>query len=191
LSVVPLGGQAEICGAVIESDPTTSPGVVLDTLGINGARLTTPLAWDETSWVTELSRRKPALVVVEYGTNEASDADIVADAFSANLRTLLARARAASPDADCLVLGPTDRTDQPDTIPKVRRALADAARDSLCMFWDTYTVMGGQGANRAWFIRNPPRAASDGVHLTPRGYRDLGARLARDLLARYMAYASR
>ena len=45
LSVTPTAGDPQLCGVVMESDPKVQPGVVLDTLGINGARLATPLAW--------------------------------------------------------------------------------------------------------------------------------------------------
>jgi lysophospholipase L1-like esterase len=185
LKVAPLGGQPLLCGVRIETDPATQPGVVLDTLGINGARLITPLAWDEDAWVKELARRPPALVVVEYGTNESGDHTIHREVFAQNLEKLLARVRRAAPSSDCLVLAPTDRADTEETTPLVRDALRDAARASECRFWDTYTVMGGKGSIAAWRAQSPPRAAKDGVHLTPRGYKELGDKLAADVLAGY------
>jgi hypothetical protein len=71
--VAVMGGAPELCGLVAEGDPQAQAGVVLDTLGINGARFSTPLAWNEASWASELARRDPDLVVLEYGTNELSD----------------------------------------------------------------------------------------------------------------------
>jgi len=159
--------------------------VVLDTLGINGARLTTPLAWSEPEWVAELSRRPPALVIVEYGTNESGDYAIKADRYVENLRVLMARVRAASPEADCLVLAPTDRADTLEKTPLVRDALRDAARASGCGFWDTYEIMGGKASIVAWRAESPPRAGPDGVHLNARGYRELGDKLTADVLAGY------
>jgi lysophospholipase L1-like esterase len=185
LSALPLGGQAQLCGVTIETDPAAHPGVVLDTLGINGARLTTPLAWDEAAWVAELGRRPPALVILEYGTNECGDTVVDPARYLANLRALVGRVRKASPACDCAVLAPTDRADTPDRTPQVRDALRDAAQATGCMFWDTYTVMGGKGAIAAWREETPPRAAPDGVHLLARGYRELGEKLAADLLASY------
>jgi lysophospholipase L1-like esterase len=185
LKVKPSGGQPGLCGVTIETDPRTQPGVVLDTLGINGARLTTPLAWDEAAWVAELARRPPLLTVIEYGTNEASDHTIVADRYVDNLRKVMARVHKASPGCDCLVLGPTDRNDTPERTPMVRDALRKAAQASGCRFWDTYEVMGGQGSIARWRIESPPRAGPDGVHLHPRGYKYLGDLLAKDVLAGY------
>jgi lysophospholipase L1-like esterase len=185
MRIVPLGGQPGFCGVTIETDPATSPGVVLDTLGINGARLATPLAWNEPAWVTELSRRAPNLVILEYGTNESSDHTIRSETYVEHLRRLMARVHTAASDCDCLVLAPTDRADTLDRTPLVRDALRDAARASGCGFWDTYTVMGGRGSIVAWHAESPPRAGADGVHLTPRGYKGLGDRLAADVLAGY------
>jgi lysophospholipase L1-like esterase len=182
---MPVGGQPGFCGVTVETDPGTRPGVVLDTLGINGARLTTPLAWDDAAWVAELSRRPPALVVVEYGTNESGDLTINPARYVANLQKLLARVHDAAPACDCLVLAPTDRADTEERTPLVRDALREAARASTCMFWDTYEVMGGKGSITAWHAETPPRAGPDGVHLHARGYRELGEKLAKEVLAGY------
>jgi lysophospholipase L1-like esterase len=185
LKILPLGGAPGFCGVIIETDPATSPGVVLDTLGINGARLATPLAWNEPAWVAELSRRAPSLVILEYGTNESGDHTIRGEVYVEHLQRLMARVHAAASDCDCLVLAPTDRADTLDRTPLVRDALRDAARASGCGFWDTYTVMGGRASIVAWHAESPPRAGADGVHLTPRGYKDLGDHLAADVLAGY------
>jgi hypothetical protein len=115
LSVTPTAGFPSLCGVVVESDPKVQPGVVLDTLGINGARLATPLAWNEASWVSEMTRRAPSLVILEYGTNESGDHSIKPASYLANLGKVMARVRKASPSCDCLVLAPTDRCGGSDT----------------------------------------------------------------------------
>ena len=61
----------------------------------------------------------------------------------------------------------------------------EAARASSCMFWDTYAVMGGKGSILKWRDESPPRAGADGVHLAGRGYKELGEKLAVDLMAGY------
>jgi lysophospholipase L1-like esterase len=185
ISVVPRGGFPELCGVVIEADPKAAPGVVLDTLGINGARMATILAWNQASWVAELSRRTPALVVLEYGTNESGDYKIDPAVYVANLTQVMARVHQASAKTDCLVLSPTDRADTRERTPLVRDALEQAAKAVGCGFWDTYKVMGGKGSILAWRAETPPRAAGDGVHLTMKGYRELGDRLAADVLGAY------
>lgn len=185
LKTMPLGGQPRFCGVTVETDPRTHPGVVLDTLGINGARLTTPLAWSEAEWVAELRRRPPALVILEYGTNESGDHVIKTESYVENLKRVMARVHAAAPEADCVVLAPTDRVDTPERTPLVVEALRAAARASSCMYWDTYATMGGKGSIVAWRIESPPRAAPDGVHLRARGYHELGDKLVADMMAGY------
>lgn len=184
LSIVP-SGTPELCGVVVETDPAVRPGVVLDTLGINGARLGTPLSWNELSWAAELARRSPELVVLGYGTNEAGDAATDPALYGKQLAELLARIRRVDPDVDCLVLAPTDRRNAPERTPIIRDTLRDAAREGGCGFWDTYQQMGGRGSIDAWYRERPPRASRDGVHLTLRGYRELGVKLADELLQRY------
>lgn len=185
LTVSPSGGAPELCGAVIEGDPAVRPGVVVDTLGINGARLGTPLAWSEPSWAAELARRAPSLAVIAYGTNESGDFNADPSTYGRQLTEVLARIRRVQPEVDCLALAPTDRRDTPDRTPLVRDALREAARANGCGFWDTYEAMGGKGSIDAWANEKPPRAARDGVHLTSRGYREIGFKLADEVLKGY------
>jgi lysophospholipase L1-like esterase len=186
VTVVPTAGFPELCGMVIEADPKASPGVVLDTLGINGARLATPLAWDQASWVSELSRRTPSLVVLEYGTNESGDHIVNPARYVENLTAVMARVHQASAKTDCLVLSPTDRADTRERTPLVVDALEKAAKAVGCGFWDTYQHMGGKGSILAWRAENPPRAAADGVHLSMKGYRELGDQLGAEVLKAYV-----
>lgn len=185
LTVTPSGGAPELCGAVIEGDPAARRGVVVDTLGINGARLGTPLAWSEPSWAAELARRAPSLAVIAYGTNESGDINADPSTYGRQLTEVLARIRRVQPEVDCLALAPTDRRDTPDRTPLVRDAIREAARANGCGFWDTYEVMGGKGSIDAWGKEKPPRAAKDGVHLTSRGYREIGFKLADEVLKGY------
>ncbi len=185
LDVAPTSGVPYFCGVVIETDPLESPGVVLDTLGINGARYTTALAWDEEAWLTELARRSPALVIFEYGTNEAGDVGIKVESYADKVAKLVERVRKKKSDTDCAILAPTERADQEERSARIRDILNDAAKANGCFFWDTVEKMGGKGSMRAWRAENPPKGAKDGVHLTVRGYQELGDKLTADLLRKY------
>src|SRR5690606_24842255 len=112
-------GRPDFCGVVIETDPAEHPGVVLDTLGINGARYATALAWNEEAWAREVERRSPDLFVFEYGGNEAGDLPISPERYKADALALIARARRIRPEASCLVIGPSDRVDAETRIPPV------------------------------------------------------------------------
>ncbi len=176
-------GKVELLGLVVERK---EPGVVLDTVGLNGARLSTFLAWDEASWVAELARRKPDLVVVTFGSNESSDAHPEAERYERQLTQLLGRVRTAEPRSDCLVITPIDRAGAPyaGRLAVINEGLQRAATQARCAIWSAQQAMGGPGSAESWAAENPPRAAADGVHLTPKGYQSLAEALGRDLVPR-------
>lgn len=185
LVVRPVGMRPELCGVIVEADPITHAGVVLDTLGINGARFATPLAWDEKAWAAEVTHRDPTLAILEYGTNEASNDAAKPELLAQTLPRLVERLRKVKPTMDCLVVGGTDRADKEDFVPRLREAYQRAAAAAGCGYWDTWTVMGGKGSIRRWASERPPRAAVDGIHLTSRGYRELGTQMYEDLMKAY------
>lgn len=182
LKVTHQRGGPELCGVVVEATPGEAPGVVLDTLGINGARYGTALAWNEAAWASELVRRAPALVILEYGTNELSDRHALPEVHVKRMSALVDRLRRHAPSASCLVLAPTDRADRQAIEPALVEALERGAAAKGCAYWNTVEAMGGPGSIVALKNESPPRAAKDGIHLNPRGYRYLGERLLADLL---------
>jgi lysophospholipase L1-like esterase len=176
-------------GVVVES---AAGGVVVDTLGINGARVSTALAWDERAWIAELAARSPALVVIAYGTNEAASS-LSAERWVKQLGELRERVRRAAPEADCLLLGPTDMADSDGrSLPRVDeldRAAERAAPELGCGYFSLFHAMGGEGTIARWAKQSPPLATPDRVHLTSRGYEKLGAELATRLLEAYERFA--
>jgi lysophospholipase L1-like esterase len=183
LEVTSVNGKPEFCGVLIEADPAGRPGVVLDTLGLNGARYATALAWDPVFWSAELARRSPELVVLEYGGNEASDLTPRPEAYQRHIVTLMDRIRKVRPDVSCVVVGVAERSDAESRIVTIRDAQRAGAAEAQCMFWDTYEAMGGKGSMKRWV--DEKKAGDDAIHLLPRGYAELGAKLLADLMAGY------
>ncbi len=180
-------------------------GVVLDAVGINGARASTTLRSTEAHMAEQLRHRAPELVVLAYGTNESAD-DGPLDQVERQMVDVLGRIARAVPNASCLIMGPPDRaiaspSDNPyagkdagsvwGTAPKltqvveVERKVAGAAG---CAFYDELAAMGGPGTIAQWAELDPPRAQRDRVHLTRDGYAQLGNKFASDLLAAYGAW---
>ncbi|MBI5537398.1 MAG: hypothetical protein HY898_32040 [Deltaproteobacteria bacterium] len=182
IEVMPTSGSPELMGVIIES---SEPGVVVDTLGLNGARYATALAYDEASWVREVARRAPDLVIMAYGSNESSDGKIRPDRHAALVEQLIARVRAAAPSAECLVFGPIDRGGKSyeEAVEELNGAQRAAASKAGCAFWSGQTAMGGKGSMTKWEAEEPPLAQPDLLHLTSKGYERLGNMLARDILA--------
>jgi lysophospholipase L1-like esterase len=164
-------------------------GVVLDAAGIDGARLETPLAWNEAAFVAEVARRAPELLVVAYGTNEAFDAAKV-EKYGPQLQSLVGRLRQGAPAASCLVLGPTDAPLGDGSVPRVAEVtevLRRAAEDSNCSFVSLQQLMGGEGSFALGMKAKERLAQPDKLHLTPLGYRTLGTALAARILQAYGA----
>src|SRR5690606_11960688 len=96
-------GQYVLFGVVVEAE---QPGIVLDALGINGARLRTLMAWDSAAWQAQLAWREADLVVLSYGTNETGDGGDMGR-YMDDYRRVIEQVKETG--ADCLLVGPTDR----------------------------------------------------------------------------------
>lgn len=185
LEIAVSGGAPELFGVVIESE---APGLVLDTLGISGARAATALSWDEAEWQAEARDRAPALFVLAYGTNEAASTSPVSR-YETTLERLVGRVRGASPDADCLIIGPPDMAAVGGgSLPRViehDQAARAVAEKTGCGFFSPFEAMGGEGSFDRWMRQTPPLAVRDRVHLQPSGYEKVGQALVDALMDGY------
>jgi lysophospholipase L1-like esterase len=193
-------GEVRIFGGVLES---SRPGVVVDTLGINGARAASILGWNEALWGQLVRRRKPDLIILAYGTNEAGDRAQPIEAYEASLRAVLKRVRRAAPSASCALFGPTDRPKLLDRRNKKGKRNVDktfrsrprvglivetqrkVSREFGCGFFDAVAATGGQFSIVSWADLEPRLAYADYVHFTGRGYRILSDLFADALMADY------
>jgi lysophospholipase L1-like esterase len=190
VEVRPTGnGPVRVYGLSVER---TAPGVVIDTLGINGTRAANMLTWDQPLWHEHLQRRAPDLFILAYGTNETTDTGEPIATYEQNLREVLRRFRVALPKASCVLLGPGDFPREGDDGWKTRARLIDiidaqrkVAGDSNCAFWDTFAYMGGEGSMHEWTLARPRLGAPDHIHLTARGYVKIGMAFGDALMRRY------
>jgi lysophospholipase L1-like esterase len=180
-----LAGRAKLFGVIVEG---VQPGVVLDTLGIDGARVATPLAWDRDAFVAEVAARKPDLAVMAYGTNEAFDGGRV-DPYLTQFSELVARLRSGQPQIECVIVGPPDsgtpEGGSPARLVDIERVQRDAARQLGCGFFSLRLFMGGDGSFFHWLREDPPLARPDRLHFTARGYEKMGQALAQAMLDAY------
>ncbi len=193
IEVRPRGdGEVRLFGMTMER---ATSGVVVDTLGIRGTRASNALAWDETIWTDNLRRRAPDLVVLAFGTNEATDADQPIEDYETRLRAVLERFARAAPQASCLLVGPGDFPDfasngAPLPRPRVSAIIevqSRVAADAGCGFWDLRAFMGGELSMVQWVAADPPMAAADYVHLTRRGYVRMGMALVDAMMSTFDA----
>lgn len=185
------GKPVRLLGAVFETDH----GVVVDTLGVDGARANNWLRWDAALWREAIAARAPALVTIAYGSNEAVDDEPLA-AVDEAWRHVVVQLREAAPQADVVALGPGDFPSLGPQGPQVRPRLVDIASRQRARAaelgvgdWDELAFMGGPGSMARWVANDPPLARADHLHLLPRGAVLKGQFLCDALMLAYDARA--
>jgi lysophospholipase L1-like esterase len=168
-------------------------GVTYEALGINGAEAPLLLKWDETMLAAYLQRRSPGMIVLSYGTNEASDTLWHRESYSDAFAKVVERLRQAAPAATILVLGPADRWVRArgrwQQVPGIDDIIAQqqgVCRERGCVYWDTRQRMGGVGTIRDWQAAG--LAQGDRVHFTAAGYHRLSTVLFADLMRLFEEY---
>ncbi|MFP2925183.1 GDSL-type esterase/lipase family protein [Pyxidicoccus sp. 3LG] len=182
-------GGVTVLGASLEHD---TPGVVFDALGLPGATSFTLRDMDAAAVDAQLTSRRPDLLVFWYGTNEAGKADLDAAELRRDYTALISRLRKAT-NAECLLMGPTDRLEQDangrwreaPALVSVLGTLPQVAKDAGCAYWSPRAAMGGERAMLRWQRTQPVLGHADGIHLTPEGYSRLAGAFVRDFLAAY------
>jgi lysophospholipase L1-like esterase len=174
-----------------------SAGVIVDTLGINGAQVATPMHWGEACFAEQLRHVSPDLVVLAYGTNEALEPGLTDAQYERAVVDLLGRVARAQPTASCLLMGPPDLARRqkgqksPDdwkTWPRVVEIIAAqkrVAEAAGCAFYDQMEAMGGAGSMAQWAAEADPRGGRDRVHLRRTGYAQVATAFATDLMHAY------
>lgn len=180
-------GPVRLLGVVAE---TEEPGIILDTLGVNGAKTEDHARWDLELWSEHLRARAPDLYILAYGNNEAVDEDVPIAAYEASYREVLDRFRAAVPAAGCVMIGPTDfpKLEHGEVIPRlrlreIRRVQRELASDYDCAFLDARAIIGGEGAIAQWVEAGLAR--DDHLHMRRPGYVRYGMAIGDALMQRY------
>jgi lysophospholipase L1-like esterase len=182
-------GKARLLGIVAER---INPGVAYDVFGINGARAARLLSWNAVAFASVLGERRPDLIILAFGTNEAGDPDWTAEGHQQSLIRVLRRLHNAVPQASILIYGPPERGDIPlaaNRMPMVIEAQRRAALAGNVAFWSSYDAMGGSGSMNAWIARGLGQA--DRVHLTGAGYIRIGDLFYEDLMRAFNDTAAR
>ncbi|HWZ89418.1 MAG TPA: GDSL-type esterase/lipase family protein, partial [Polyangiaceae bacterium] len=185
LRITTQNGAPRFFGLTVEG---SEPGLVLDAVGIDGARLATTLAWGEESFETAVAARMPSLVAFAFGTNEAFDADKV-EKYRAQYHDALTRVQSASPSVDCLLVGPPDANaatgGSEPRVGEIDALQRSVAGELGCGYLSQLEIMGGPGSYTRWANKLPPLARGDRLHLTPKGYEAVADVMAQKLLAAY------
>ena len=181
----------------------------LDTLAIPGATVQGWSNIDPETMRARLGDTAYDFVVLQYGTNEGNRRPFDAEVYTAELSQALTHLRQVFPEAQCVLIGPTDRgilTPRPKVKgkaaskkkPRPGKAAPDLLRFAKihqeigniqrsvgqryqCAFWNWQAAMGGPGGSYRWLYKTPPLMARDLIHLTLPGYQQSARDFARDL----------
>jgi hypothetical protein len=193
LSLQTKRGTSRLFGVVLERE---GPGVVLDALGVQGARIRFMDKQDDQHWADQLKLRSPQLLVYEFGANESTDGFLYSMAdYHRTMLDVLMQGKRALPGASCLVIGTMDRAAKvgdeivslrvmPDLLANQKRAALDAG----CAFFDTWTAMGGARSMPRWVRKGLGQA--DMTHPTAVGAEIIGTWIYRALLQSFQGYKS-
>lgn len=187
------GGDVRMFGVVLERE---GPGVSYDALGALGGRASSWEQQDAAHWKEQMDLRDPALVVVQYGTNESEDGGIDEPQYQKHLGDLIDKLKRAAPNASILVAAPPDRAERSESgtlrtakvIPRLVSLQRKVALEKGVGFWDTMKAMGGQGSMARWYEKG--LCSGDLTHPTPQGASVLGDLMFKALVTGYQAYAS-
>lgn len=191
LEVMTASGISRAFGVVMERD---GPGVVLDAIGIQGARIRFLDQQDDAHWAEQLRWRRPDLLVYQFGANESGDgfAYPMVD-YHRTMKLVLEQGKRALPDAGCLVIGAMDRAEKRgttlQTLPVIPAIVAEqrrAAAEVGCAFFDTFAAMGGAGSMAIWVERGLGQA--DLTHPSGSGAEVLASWLFHGLMQGYQEH---
>jgi lysophospholipase L1-like esterase len=190
-------GPVRLFGVSFERN---SPGVIYNSLGLNGGQVQVVVRYfDQSQWAEELQHQHPDLVVINYGTNESGYADYIEHTYPGELRQVIQRVKDAVPSASVLVMSPMDRGERDSdsrivTIPILPRLVEiqrQTAADMGCAFFNTFQAMGGEGTMARWYESQPRLVSADFTHPLPAGAHKVGVLLDQALESGFRQFKAR
>jgi lysophospholipase L1-like esterase len=181
------------------------PGVIYENHGTIGAAVNIFEQMTPEAVSYELGERRPALIIIAFGTNEGFADGLDLDRYAQRYRDAVAQLQRRAPQPAILVLGTPDGnrvahgceaarcgsgTDEctwqePPKLTEVRDLQRRIAHDSGWAYWDWFRAMGGTCSIDRMTLQDPPLAAPDHIHLTKSGYEGIADMLFDDLMKAY------
>lgn len=142
----------------------------------------------------------PKLIILQFGGNVMPYVDTKkkAENFGKEFLRNMKRIKSLCPEASLLVIGPSDMSKNINgkmqtypNLPDVRDALKEAAFEVGGAYFDMYEVMGGKNSMLSWVDSDPPLAAKDYIHFSPRGASKIAEIFYESLMLDYEHYLNR
>ena len=174
------------------------PGLLYDSLGMNGASITVlTRMFNREHWTAELRHREPNLIIINYGTNEADFAPYVNGPYEKDLREAVRRVQSAVPEASLMLMspsGPVNHRTGPRRNSRLCRPSLQStpsrkrvAEETGCAFFNTFEAMGGEGTMARWYLGPRRLVSADLIHPIPAGGRIVANAFVKELI-RFVGY---
>jgi len=160
---------------------------------------------------SELSERRPALLIVAFGTNEGFDDGLDLDRYTGRFQSEIAQLQRRAAGVPILILGPPDGNrvahgceaarcgsgggectwQEPPKLAGVREVEHRVAADRGWAYWNWFAAMGGTCSIDRMAALDPALAMPDHVHLSRAGYEGIAEQLFADLMSAYGDWKAR
>ena len=175
-------------------------GILVDNIAMRGCSGEVFTGTDRSLLSSSYEKLGADLFILQFGANavpntkDVKGASYFVNLFMSQVRTI----RAMCPNASIMIVGPNDMSvknkETYETYPMLDTMvsmLRDAAERNNCAFWDTYKAMGGRNSMPKWVEADPPLAAKDYTHFTPKGAQLISNMLYNAIIVEYINYLKR
>jgi lysophospholipase L1-like esterase len=180
----------EVYGLVLES----KGGLTWETTAVVGISSGSIRQFNAEHLAEQTRTRRPDLVVVMLGGNDASNGGILSGegkVYREGFMRAVGVLRQGAPQAACLIMSPLDQGTLGDdgriyskrTMSRMVALQRQASHEMGCAFWSSWDFMGGQNAFARWLEQG--LAWTDLMHLTEKGLNRVGQGLSDALLQGY------
>lgn len=178
----------------------TPYGVMLDNIALRGSAGTDFVKTDLQLWARMLEELNAELLLLQFGGNAVPyiKDEAAALRYGNWFYTQLMYLKKAKPGIGIIVIGPSDMSYKEGEnyvtyplLPNVRDALKEATLKAGGAFWDMYNAMGGKNSMPSWVNADPPLAAPDYTHFSPKGATYIAELFYDAFIAAYNDYLKR
>jgi hypothetical protein len=181
----------EVYGASFEN----GPGVYVDNFSVRGNSGMNLPQISKNMFQEMNTFRNYKLVILQFGLNMIVEDKADFSAYTQRMVGVVKYLKACLPQTSFLLLSVSDRSNNTTgkfrtmrSIPALRDAQREIARQTGIAFWDMYQAMGGENSMVKYTESKPPLGARDYTHLTFRGGNKLGGLLVKTILAEKKKY---
>jgi len=186
----------EVYGISLE----TPSGIQMDNVSMRGGSGTIFYKLNSELTKQMYAALNPKLIILQFGGNVMPyvDSKKKAENYGKEFLRNMKRIKQLCPSASFLVIGPSDmskniggKMQTYPNLPDVRDALRDATFELGGAYFDLYEVMGGENSMPSWVDSDPPLAAKDYIHFSPRGAQKVAEVFYESLMLDYEQYLQR